>query len=285
MKELNDHVQVHINGEHSFLLNKRIMCKYSGKLMKMIKQENKNTYMKNRAVEVNEFPGGANGFELVSRFCYNNGRIQIAPTNISILYCSAIFLEMTEKISPCNLIQKTENFLEGLFYWSWADILIALKSCECLFSWAESFGLLHKLISSLIAKISQNSDFMLTPSSSSSPLSSSPEALESGFRLSFSSKATPSSGISSKPRSPSKAWWFDELTILSPKIIEKVIKTMGCYGTDNNSLILTKFLIHYLKSAAAKKRSGISSEYKLHSECYAGLADTAVHGVVLMGKT
>ncbi|KAF5182260.1 BTB/POZ domain-containing protein [Thalictrum thalictroides] len=264
MKELSDHIKVHINGEHTFCLNQRIMSRYSGKLKKTIKQQNNNI-----RVEIHEFPGGVDGFELISRFCYNNGKIQITPSNISILYCSAIFLEMSEKLSPCNLIQKTETFLQGLFYWSWTDILIALKSCEYFFSCADSSGLLDKLIPTLLSKISLNSDFnLITPSSSPSSSSPSPEIV----------------GINVKSSSPTKAWWFDDLTILSPKIIEKVIKTMGCYGNNNNSLILTKFLIHYLKRASSKMRGGNGLKSKWCAE-YAGLTDTAVHGVVLMGKT
>ncbi|KAJ4949746.1 hypothetical protein NE237_014253 [Protea cynaroides] len=81
--------------------------------------------------------GGPDGFELVSRFCYNNGRITIISSNVSLLHCSAIFLEITEKVSTynllaqtCNLLQQTEIVLEGLFYWSWNDILMCLKNCS-----------------------------------------------------------------------------------------------------------------------------------------------------------
>ncbi|KAJ4974204.1 hypothetical protein NE237_007378 [Protea cynaroides] len=48
---------------------------------------------------------------------------------------------------------------------------------------------------------------------------------------------------------------------------------MGAYGTENNSLILTKFLMHYLK-AAVQIKGGIGSRSD-----YGGLANTVVHGV------
>ncbi|KAL5721506.1 hypothetical protein ACHQM5_005156 [Ranunculus cassubicifolius] len=279
MKELSDQVPVHINGEHTFFLNQIIMSKYSGKLKKMMKPENKKPQSRKR-VEIHDFPCGVDGFELISRFCYNNGKIHITPSNISILHCSAIYLGMTEKVKPCNLIQITETFLEGLFYWSWTDILVSLKSCEGFFELADSSGVLDKLVLSLLSKIAQNSDLSLTPSSS--PSSSSPET-GSGLRFSLSFKTTPDSA---KPSSPSKAWWFDDLSVLSPNIIDKVIKTMGCYGTDNNSLIITKFLIHYLKRAGSRIRGNNNNGFKskLCSSEYTGLAETAVHGVVLIGK-
>ncbi|XXG60290.1 hypothetical protein AAC387_Pa04g2234 [Persea americana] len=269
MKELCD-LKVHIDGQHTFFVNQTIISKFSGRLRRMIKEEKKKTQIIDSGIEINGFPGGPSGFELVSRFCYSKGRIPIHPSTISVLHCAAIFLEMTEELSRCNLLHQTETLLEGIFYWDWNDILTALKDCEPFFSCAETSGLLHKLISSLLAKITANADSGLSNSSSSS--SSSPET-GSGFRSSSSAK-TPES---IKPCSR-RAWWFDDLTNLSPMIIERVIKTMGAYGTDNSSLLLTKFLIHYLKTALQKP--GVNES---KSE-YSGLADTAVNGVVLMGK-
>ncbi|XP_058097971.1 BTB/POZ domain-containing protein At3g19850 [Magnolia sinica] len=264
MQELCD-LKVHINGQHTFFLNQKIISSFSGKLEKMIKQENKKTQIK-----INGFPGGPHGFELATRFCYNNGRIQITPSNISILYCSAIFLEMTEEISSCNLLQQTETFLDGLFYWTWADILESLKACDSFFSSADSSGLLQKLISSLLVKINANSDSLLTASSSSS--SSSPET-PSGFRFSSSIKTPDSFKRSSSNKA---SWWFDDLTILPPMIIGNIVKAMDDLGPDSNTLIIIKFLLHYLKTNL--RRIGLGPEYR-------SLADIAVDGVVSMGKS
>ncbi|XP_010250318.1 PREDICTED: BTB/POZ domain-containing protein At3g19850-like [Nelumbo nucifera] len=275
MHELCD-LKINVNGQHTFFLNERIISIFSGRLKKIVKQEKRKTQIRSSAIEVIDFPGGPDGFELISRFCYNNGRILVTPSNVSLLHCSAIFLEMTEKVSSFNLLQQTENFLEGIFDWSWNDTLVSLKSCESFFLSADSSGLLQKLISSLLAKIAQNSDTI--PNALSSSSSSSPETT-SGFRLSSSTKTAPETVKPCSSSTSSKAWWFDDLTILPPKIIEKVIKTMGAYGTDNNSLILTKFLLHYLNTAVQRK-GGIGSKFE-----YGALADTAVYGVILMGKT
>ncbi|KAE8699034.1 BTB/POZ domain-containing protein [Hibiscus syriacus] len=179
---------------------------------------------------------------------------------MSLLYCSAFSLGMTEKASTNNLLRQTEKFLEGMFNWSWNDIMMSLRSCEPFFPYADSYGLIQKLIFALLAKIAQNSDMNFIASSSSS--SSSPET-SFGFR--FSSKS-------------GKDWWFDDLTILSPKIIEKIIRNLSAYGNQNNIFTLTRFLLHYLKTKP--QGSSPSSKYE-----YSGLADTAVHGVILVGKT
>lgn len=277
MAELCD-LQIHINGQQTFFLNERIISKFSGKIRKIIKKEKRRTQIKNSEIQIDDFPGGTDGFEFISRFCYNNATTTINISNISLLHCCALFLGMTEKLSPCNLLQQTETFLEGMAYWSWNDILICLKSCESFFSYADSYGLIQKLLTSLLAKISQNSEIFLSSSSSSS----SPETTSS-FRQSSSTKGTTPEVLGIKNYSSRKSWWFEDLTILPPMIIERFVMTLGAYGTDNNSLVLTRFLLNYLKSIAQSKHGLINKTCSKYQ--YAGLADTSVYGVLFIGKS
>ncbi|KAL6566241.1 hypothetical protein OROGR_001856 [Orobanche gracilis] len=261
-------LQIHVNGQHTFFLSERILSRYSEKLRKIIKQEKRRTQVRNSGIEINDFPGGPNGFEMVSRFCYNNGGIPITVSNVSLLHCCSVFLEMTEKASSVNLLHQTQVFLEGIFYWSWNDILTCLKNCEPFFSCAESCGLIDKLMCSLLSKIAQNPDSNFLSISSSSSSSSSSEISHS--------LCSGSVGYNSSARK-ARAWWFQDLTILGPKTIEQFLRALGSYDNENNNLVLTRFLLHYLKTA-------------LHSngrkkDLYSALADTAAHGVVLMGET
>lgn len=244
------------------LCSQKKLCSFSARLKKMVKQEKKRRSSKGSITEITimDFPGGPIGFELISRFCYNNGRISMGPSNVSILHSSAILLEMTEETSSSNLLAQSETFLDGLFYWTWDDIIISLKTCEPFFSIADSSGLLLKLISSLIAKISENTDSSLTEAT---PFPYSPSPSSSPDILSIS-----------LPKVLNKEWWFDDLSILAPSIIEKVLKTLGAYGAENKNLTLTKFLLHYLKKVGV---------YGYKGEC-GNLAETAVNGVVLMGR-
>ncbi|KAK1304645.1 BTB/POZ domain-containing protein [Acorus calamus] len=248
MQDLCD-LKVQINGHHTFFLNQKTISTYSETLRRLINQEKKKTHTKNPSIKILDFPGGPHAFELALRFCYNEGRILMTPLNLPLLYCSAVALEMTEEASTCNLSTQTETFLDSLFYWSWNDIVGSLKACEPFLDSADESGLLQKLLSSLLAKMRPNSEI---PTSSSSS-SSSPET-----------------------HNNRKEWWFDDLTVLSPKTIEKVFVALGAYGENNKNPILTRFLLHYLKSAVQKKKPETS---KLD---YGGLADTAVHGVALL---
>ncbi|TYJ97199.1 BTB/POZ domain-containing protein [Cucumis melo var. makuwa] len=251
----------------------KIISAYSSRFRRIIKQHRRarrrittSSYgddFSNSPIEIDDFPGGWSAFELISRFCYNHARIEITVSNVALLHCCGVFLGMTEDVAAGNLIRQTENFLDGIFYWPWSDLILCLQSCDSFFAFADSSGLLQKLVCALLAKIAQNSNAsFVTPSSSSS--SSSPDNASASSRVS------------------TKSWWFDDMSLLPVQIIEKVVQGMGSYGSSNNSLILTKFLLHYLKTAA-QNTVGYGSG-RPRGE-YSGLADTAVHGVVMVGKS
>ncbi|CAA0824219.1 BTB/POZ domain-containing protein [Striga hermonthica] len=262
-------LQIHVNGQRTFFLSQKILSKFSGKLRKIIKREKSKTQVTTSGIEINGFPGGPLGFELVARFCYNDGAVSITVGNVSLLHCCAVFFEMTEDAAPANLFHQTEVFLQGIFYWSWREILACLKNCEPFFTCAESCGLVDRLMSSLLAKIAQYSDSNILSVSSSSS-SSSPEMAHDISSQGVCSNSTLNRG---------RPWWFQDLMILGPKTIEQFLRALGCYGTENNNLVLTRFLLHYLKTAI------LSNGGKIVLADYSNLADTATHGVVLIGKT
>ncbi|KAG7625882.1 NPH3 domain [Arabidopsis thaliana x Arabidopsis arenosa] len=273
-------LQINLNNQFTFFVNQDLISEYSGFLRKMIKQSNKkkkNHKNSRIIIEVENFPGGSDGFDLVLRFCYGGG-ISIDVSNVSILHCSSVFLEMTEKLCSSNLLLRTEKFLEGMFYWSWNDIVLCLKSCEQVFLHADSYGLVDKLVFGVLAKIPQNSDvshvFSSSSPSSSASASASSQSPETAMIRSYSDKRSTSRSFSCRT---SNEWWFDDMSILGPKIIEKLINTLGAHDKNNDSLVLTKFLLHYLKTKVPNK-----STNKLE---YSGLADTAVQGVVFAAKT
>uniref|UniRef100_J3M2K8 NPH3 domain-containing protein n=1 Tax=Oryza brachyantha TaxID=4533 RepID=J3M2K8_ORYBR len=222
MNELCD-LKVHINGHHTLLLHQSVMCAFSGRLRTMVTHERrkkKTSRVEALSVKLTDFPGGAEGFELVARFCYSNGRVPLCPSNLPVLHCAAVYLEMTDEACTCNLLTQAEAFVDGLYYWTWADVLTAVKSCEPFAAAADASGLLEKLISALFSKITANPETPVaaaavgTPNRSSSSCSSSPDTL--GFGRSSSTK-TPDS---MKPCF-AREWWFDDMTSLCPQTIEK----------------------------------------------------------------
>ncbi|CAI0405135.1 unnamed protein product [Linum tenue] len=263
---------IHVNSQETFFLNEKIVCAYLGRLRKIIKQEKRRTQIKISWVEIDDFPCGPSGFELVAGFCYNGGRVSLSASNVSLLHCSAVFLGMTDKVRPGNLLSQTEDFLEGMLDWPLPDVVSCLKTCDSFFPYADSLGLLQKLVSGLLVKIAggrcNSADHSSASSSSSSPFDD--QESPSKLRFSFSS---------SKPGGRVE-WWFDDLVSLSPLAIEMLVKTLGSYGSENNSLTLTRFLLYYLN----KHKNWVRHKSKLSSRVYSGLADTAIHGVILGGR-
>jgi len=231
-------------------------------------------HSKTLSIEINDFPGGSEGFELVLRFCYNNGKISITVSNVLLLHCCALFLGMTEEVFSSNLLQQTEIFLRGIYYWTWNELIVSLKNCELFHTYADNCGLLENIIGALLAKMDQNFEGNLFISSSSS----SPSSPESNYAKTFSC-STQDTLKTVKSSLANKEWWFEDLATLPPKIIEKILQIIGAYKTDNNNPILTRFLLHYLKKVTQ------TEEINCHNSVdYAGLAETAVCGITFAGN-
>ncbi|XP_022726504.1 BTB/POZ domain-containing protein At3g22104 [Durio zibethinus] len=225
-------LEVDVNGKETFLLDKKIICSFSGRLSKLF---GKSTGAKRNKVIFHDFPGGAENFELMSRFCYNNGKFDINPSNIFLLYSAAQFMEMNNSVSGnCNLLEKTKKSIEEISYWTWPDLLVALKHCQDLQQVATSSGILEKCLDSLVGRLAMTSE--------ASPCASTSSPDSSGFRLSCDTKST-----ESLKNSFSRAtWWFEDLSVLSPNLIEMLIKSM--VSRKYNHVIISRFLFYYQKS-------------------------------------
>ncbi|MQL93674.1 hypothetical protein Taro_026321, partial [Colocasia esculenta] len=216
-----------------FLLHlQRILSSFSSRLSKLFNRPSVTATTRALKVIFHDLPGGPEAFELVTRFCYSHGKMQITPTNACLLHCAAHFMEMTEDVaSSPSLIKQTEKSIEGIPYWSWPEILNALKQCQDLSPVVNSTGISEKVLDSLVARI--------VSSINTSPSNSSPES--SGFRFSCDTRST----ISTK-NTYHRAWWFEDLAILNTDVIDKITKTMISRKVEHATI--SRFLFYYLKT-------------------------------------
>ncbi|XP_048427069.1 BTB/POZ domain-containing protein DOT3-like isoform X1 [Pyrus x bretschneideri] len=105
-------------------------------------------------LELENFPGGSETFELILKFCYGLP-VGLNPNNIAPLRCASEFLEMTEEIQDGNLISKTESFLTLVVLSSWKDTVSVLKSCETLSPWAENLQIVRRCCDTIAWKASR----------------------------------------------------------------------------------------------------------------------------------
>lgn len=229
-------LEVNVNGEETFFLDKKTLLSFSGRLIKLFNKAaaaggGQAGRVKSYKVILHDLPGGAKAFELVGRFCYNGiDSIEITSTNICKLRCVAEYLEMTEDIQEGNLVRRTEDFLKGLTFWSWRELINALKDCEAMVLTADATGIIQRCIDILIERMNANCD--------TSPASSSPDSI--GIRYSCDTRSSESSKTKT-------GWWFEDLSSLSMYLMERIVKTMIAHKMDN--WVISKFLSHYLKSA------------------------------------
>ncbi|KAH9623866.1 hypothetical protein KSS87_017034 [Heliosperma pusillum] len=139
-------------GEVSFHLHKYPLISRCGKLSRIIYDTHDGELNK---TSLDDLPGGAESFELASKFCYGIA-VDLTAANISGLRCAAEYLEMTEDLEEGNLIFKTEAFLSYVVLSSWRDSIIVLKSCEDLSPWAENLQIVRRCSESIAWKACAN---------------------------------------------------------------------------------------------------------------------------------
>ncbi|XP_050225927.1 root phototropism protein 3-like isoform X2 [Mercurialis annua] len=104
-------------------------------------------------IQIDNFPGGADIFELVVKFCYG-WKVDLTAANVAPVICAAHFLEMGEDFKRGNLISRTETFLSFMLLTSWKDIFQILKSCEAVSSWAKELHILKRCSEAIAWKAS-----------------------------------------------------------------------------------------------------------------------------------
>ncbi|XP_050208202.1 BTB/POZ domain-containing protein At3g22104 isoform X2 [Mercurialis annua] len=180
----------------------------------------------------------------MSRYCYNNGRIDITPYNISLLHSAAQYMEMYSSVSGTqNLSEQTEKSLHEINEWTWSEILICIKQSQGLFSDANSLAVVKRCMDSLVGRMALSSE------SSSSLSTSSPDS--SSIRFSCDTRSTESlrNGFSRA------TWWFEDLLVLSSEFVEMLIKSMVSQKLDHAMIV--RFLVYYQKN---KSNTGTSDE-------------------------
>ncbi|XP_004513543.1 BTB/POZ domain-containing protein At3g22104 isoform X2 [Cicer arietinum] len=210
-----------------------IVTQYSSKLAKIFgKSSGANGKLK---VIFHDFPGGAEGFELMLRFCYNNGKSNITPSNLLLAHCAAEYMEMNESVTNVsNLLDQTEKSLQGINFWTWSEILIGLKQCQNLLV-DDSCVMLEKCLDTIVGRLVLASEASPCPSTCSNDSSS-------GIRFSCDSKSTESI----KTNFARSTWWFEDLLFLTPLVVAMLVKSMLSSKMDHH--VISRFLLYYQKA-------------------------------------
>ncbi|EOA23236.1 hypothetical protein CARUB_v10016995mg [Capsella rubella] len=126
-------------------------CGFIKKLASETSNDSKVTVIKTP-----DFPGGAETFELVIKFCYDIS-FEITTENIAMLRCAAEYLEMTEEHSVENLVETTEVYLHEVILKSLSKSVKVLQQSQDLLPIAERVRLVDRCIDSIAYAACQES--------------------------------------------------------------------------------------------------------------------------------
>ncbi|KAL2322815.1 hypothetical protein Fmac_027194 [Flemingia macrophylla] len=190
-------------GEVSFSLHKFPLvskCGYIGKLVSESKDGDGSSF-----IELHDVPGGAEAFELATKFCYGVN-FEISVENIAILRCVAEYLEMTEDYAVGNLVGRADSYLNEVALKTISGAVSILHVSERLLPIAEKAKLLSRCIDAIAFIASKESQ------------------LRSSMRSDISND-----GMASNRR-PVVHWWAEDLTVLRIDIFQRVLIAMMARG-------------------------------------------------------
>ncbi|EEF32334.1 BTB/POZ domain-containing protein At1g67900 [Ricinus communis] len=103
-------------------------------------------------VQLPDFPGGIEAFELCAKFCYGI-TITLSAYNIVAVRCAAEYLQMTEDVEKGNLIYKIEVFFNSCILHGWKDSIVTLQSTKAFPLWSEDLGITSRCIEGIASKV------------------------------------------------------------------------------------------------------------------------------------
>ncbi|XAR48108.1 hypothetical protein NMG60_11030824 [Bertholletia excelsa] len=161
-------------------------------------------------VELEDFPGGSEAFEVCAKFCYGI-TVTISAYNLVPLRCAAEYLQMTEDVEKGNLIYKLEIFFNSCLLHGWKDSILTLQSTKAFHSWSEELGIPGRCIEAIASKVQSH---------------------PSKINFSHVHSRRIKDGISS-----SKGWWGEDLAELGIDLFWRTIIAIRAGGKTPSNLI------------------------------------------------
>ncbi|KAE9466816.1 hypothetical protein C3L33_01289, partial [Rhododendron williamsianum] len=143
-QEIPIDVIIHAGGT-AFSLHKFPLVSKCGYIRKLVSQPTDDNLS---SIELPDVPGGAEAFELATKFCYGVN-FEITIKNIAMLRCAAEYLEMTEEYAVRNLVGRTEAYLNDVALKSIAGAVCILHSTQNLIPIAEEVKLVSRCIDTI----------------------------------------------------------------------------------------------------------------------------------------
>ncbi|KNA12490.1 hypothetical protein SOVF_125210 [Spinacia oleracea] len=147
--EVSSDLIIQVEG-HRYLLHKFPLLSKCLRLQKVCAESPDSS--PRQIIQLPEFPGGIESFELCAKFCYGI-TITLSAHNIIATRCAAEYLQMTEEAEKGNLIYKLEIFLNSCILHGWKDAILTLQSTKAFPSWSEELGITSRSIEAIALRV------------------------------------------------------------------------------------------------------------------------------------
>lgn len=179
-----------------------------------------------KVVEIcmDDFPGGANSFEVSAKFCYGM-TVTLNAYNVVAARCAAEYLEMTEDVDRSNLIYKIEVFLNSSIFRSWKDTIIVLQTTKPLLSWSEDLEIVGRCIDSIASKTSVDPANISWSYTYNRKLAEPDKIIEEGINFREKMEKVP------------RDWWVEDICELDIDLYKRVMIAVKSKGRMDGAVI------------------------------------------------
>jgi hypothetical protein len=270
--EVSTDIVIEVN-QTKFLLHKFPLLSKCGRLQRLaaeVRQSNKDN------LELHDFPGGVEAFEICAKFCYGM-TITLSALNIVAIRCVAEYLEMTEDVEKGNLIVKLEVFLNSCIFHCWKDSITTLKTTKAFMPWSEDIKIVSRCIDAIACKA------VVRPSKVDWSYTRNHQEKEQG--TSQISENPTWDGIQNRQHHPvPKDWWVEDIAELEIDVYWRVMVAIKSTGKISHKVIgeaLRVYAFRWLPGMSKEQFSTESSRGIAHSHSSDYVDIAAKHGHLL----
>ncbi|KAK4780780.1 hypothetical protein SAY87_016886 [Trapa incisa] len=270
--EVSSDLMIQVKGSR-YLLHKFPLLSKCLRLQRLCSESPDTTSM----VQLPDFPGGIEAFELCAKFCYGI-TITLSAYNIVAARCAAEYLQMSEDVEKGNLIYKLEVFFTSCILQGWRDCIVTLQTIRAYPLWSEDLAITGRCIDSIASKVlSHPSKVSLSHSQSRRVRDDAASSCNGAASLRRSDKLA----VAAAPPRPN--WWAEDLAELGIDLYWRAMAAIKSGGRVPSNLIgdaLKVYASRWLPSICISRRrcsndsddedsdsnDGVSSKHRLFLE-------------------
>ncbi|XP_041013135.1 BTB/POZ domain-containing protein At1g67900 [Juglans microcarpa x Juglans regia] len=252
--EVSSDLIIQVKGSR-YLLHKFPLLSKCLRLQRMCSESPESS--QHQIVQLPDFPGGVEAFELCAKFCYGI-TITLSAYNIVSARCAAEYLQMTEDVERGNLIYKLEVFFNSCILHGWKDSIVTLQSTKAFPLWSEDLAITSRCIEAIALKV------LIHPSKVN---------LSHSYSRRGRDDISCNGAESQRHKPESKGWWAEDIAELGIDLYWRTIIAIKSGGKVPSNLLgdalkiyASRWLPNISRDGTINKQAASDSEADSSSE-------------------